>query len=225
MNNAVFLRELGTRLKTERKRAGLSQDAMGAALGMKTPAGHSYVSRLEQGKFGDIGLVILVRYLQGCKAPIGKFMLELAQSGVFGEAEAESVIGFTSRKLRGETYDEQARRAKARLVRERQSEREAQDADIVARLWLEVLAAMQPLLPPDPTRFMAHYLEVVRGFYRAWKLATRGALNRDPTLDVQMAFDRIEQNALERLVPAAVRKMREIVFDRLMKMTPHGGIT
>ena len=84
---------------------------------------------------------------------------------------------------------------------------------------------MQPLLPPDPTRFMAHYLEVVRDFYRAWKLATRGAVNRDPTLDVQMAFDRIEQNAIQRLVPAAVRKMREVVYDRLMAMTPRGGST
>jgi hypothetical protein len=40
-----------------------------------------------------------------------------------------------------------------------------------------------------------------------------------------MAFDRIEQAGLQRLVPAAVRKMREIVFDRLKRMTPQGGNT
>ena len=66
---------------------------------------------------------------------------------------------------------------------------------------IEVLAAIQPLLPPDPTRFMAHYLEVVRSFYRAWKLATRGAGDEGATPAVQMAFDRIEQSAAEHLVP------------------------
>lgn len=41
MNDAVLLRELGPRLRAERKRAGLSQDAVGIALGMKTSAGQS----------------------------------------------------------------------------------------------------------------------------------------------------------------------------------------
>jgi len=62
----------------------------------------------------------------------------------------------------------------------------------------------------------------LRLMYRAWKQATRGAVNKDPTLDVQIAFDRIEQAGLQRLVPAAVRKMREIVFERLMDLTPQG---
>jgi hypothetical protein len=38
-----------------------------------------------------------------------------------------------------------------------------------------------------------------------------------------MAFDRIEQAGLRVLVPAALHKMREIVFDRLMAMIPQGG--
>ena len=219
MDDTNFLRELGSRLRGERKRAGLSQDALGTALGMTTSAGHSYVSRLEGGRLRSVSLLVIVHCLQACKTPVGRFMLEMAQSGAFGEAEAEDVRGFTPQRPRGETSNE-ARRAKAKLVRERRSEREVQDADIVAKLWIEVLAAMQPLLPPDPTRFMAHYLEVVRSFYRAWKLATRGAVNRDPTLDVQMAFDRIERNAVEHLVPVAVRRMREVVYQRLMSMMP-----
>jgi hypothetical protein len=78
-------------------------------------------------------------------------------------------------------------------------------------------------LPNDPTIFLSHYLEGVRAFYRAWKQAVRGVVNRDPTLDVQMAFDRIEQAGLRVLVPAALHKMREIVFERLMAMIPHCG--
>jgi hypothetical protein len=74
----------------------------------------SYVSRLEQGKIPKVAFTTVIRYLQACKAPIGKFMLELAQSGAFGEAEAESVRGFTAQKLRGGTSNEQARREKAR---------------------------------------------------------------------------------------------------------------
>ena len=222
--NTESSRHLGQKLKQIRKLSGLTQDQVGAAIGMSAVGSSSYVSRLEQGKIPKVALVTVVRYLQACKVPVGEFMLELAQSGAFGEAEAESVTGFTSQKLRGETYDA-AKRARAKLRYDKRWERETQDAGIIAKLWLEVLAAMQPLLPPDPTRFMAHYLEVVRDFYRAWKLATRGALNRDSTLDIQMAFDRIERNAVERLVPAAVRKMREVVFNRLMAMTPQGGRT
>ena len=217
--NTESSRHLGQKLKQIRKLSGLTQDQVGAATGMNAVGSSSYVSRLEQGKIPKVALVTVVRYLQACKVPVGKFMLELAQSGAFGEAEAESVTGFTAQKPTSETSNEEAKRAKAKARHEQSAAREARDADIIARLWLEVLAAMQPLLPPDPTRFMAHYLEVVRSFYRAWKLATRGALNRDPTLDVQMVFDRIEQNAREHLVPVAVRKMREIVFDRLMAMT------
>ena len=216
---------LGARLKAARNLAGLSQEAIGVTLGMTAKAGHVYVSKLERGKIPKVSFWTVVRYVQACKVPVGEFMLELAQSGVFGEAEAEDVRGFTPQRLRGETSNEEAKRARAKLRYDKRWERETQDADIIAKLWIEVLAAMQPLLPPDPTRFMAHYLEVVRGFYRAWKLATRGALNRDPTLDVQMAFDRIEQNAAEHLVSAAVRKMREVVYDRLTAMTPRGGNT
>ncbi len=219
MNDVVFLRELGSRLKGERKRAGLSQDALGTALGMITSAGHSYVSRLESGKLKSVSLLVIVHYLQACKVPIGKFMLELAQSGAFGEVEQGLTVVEDKAKA-GE-----AKRARAQQRNQRRGEREAEDAEIIVKLWNEVQAAIYPLLPKDPTIFLSHYLEGVRAFYRAWKLATRGALNHDPTLDVQMAFDRIEQAGLQRLVPAAVHKMREVVFERLMEMTPQSGNT
>jgi len=217
---ADTLRLLGPQLRAARKAARLTQADVCLAMGMKSASSRSYLHRLEKGELRNLQFMTVVRYLQACKTPFGKFMLELAQSGALGEAEAEDVRGFTSQKP-----NEQTKREKARARHEQSAEREARDADIVAKLWLEVLSAMQPLLPPDPTRFMAHYLEAVRGFYRAWKLATRGAVNRDPTLDVQMAFDRIERNAVEHLVPAAVRKMREVVYQRLMAMTPQGGNT
>jgi len=78
----------------------------------------------------------------------------------------------------------------------------------------------------DPTRrLLAPYLEGVRTLYRAWKQAVRGTKRHEVTLAVEMAFDRIEQAGLQRLVPAAVRKTREIVFARLMEMVPLGGST
>jgi len=219
---AEFMRELGSRLKVERKKSGLSQDAVGQALGLKPPWGHSYVGRPERGVAGDIGFGVIIQYLQACKAPVGRFMLELAQSGAFGEAEQGLTVvadsSSSSLKLR------QEKRTKAKLLYEKRWLREAQDADIVAKVWIEVQAAIQPLLPSDPTRrLMSPYLEGVRAFYRAWKQATRGAVHKD---DVQKAFDRIEQaGVLSRLVPAALRKMREIVFERLMERTPPGGNT
>jgi hypothetical protein len=64
-------------------------------------------------------------------------------------------------------------------------------------------------------------------FYRAWKQAARGTTRLDATLQVEMAFDRIEQVGVQKgnLLPAAVHKMREIMFERLMEMTPQGGNT
>jgi hypothetical protein len=115
---------------------------------------------------------------------------------------------------------EQTKRAKAKLLYQKRWEREAQDSAVIAKLWIEVQVAIQPLLVhEDPSRrLMTPYLEGVRVLYRAWKQAVRGAVNKDPTLNVQMAFDRIEQAGPRVLVPAALHKMREIVFDRLMAM-------
>ena len=221
MEQGVISQQIGSSLRRERKRAGLSQDAVGLVLGMRAPFGHSYVCRLERGRIPKVAFVTIVRYLQACKAPVGKFMLELAQSGAFGEAEQGLTV-----VVEDKVKDAQAKRAKAKLLYQKRWERESQDAAIVARLWSEVMPAIQSLLPSDPSRrLMAPYLEGVRAMYRAWKQAARGAVNRDPVLDVQMAFDRIEQAGLQRLVPAAVHKMREIVFDRLKRMTPQGGNT
>jgi transcriptional regulator with XRE-family HTH domain len=218
MMNTEFLRQLGARLKAERKRAGLSQDAMARALGQTASSGHAYISRMESGKLGDIGLLTLTRYLQACKAPISRFILALAQSGAFGEAEQGMAI------VEDRTRDEAAKRERARLRREQHAAREIEDANIVAKLWTEVLPAIKPLFPPGRAVLLEPYRQGVVAFYRAWRQSVRGALNQDPTLQVQMAFDRVEQAGIEiRLVPAAVHKMREIVFERLMAMIPRGG--
>jgi transcriptional regulator with XRE-family HTH domain len=203
---------LGAKLKAARNLAGLSQEAVGVALGMTANAGHVYVSKLERGRVPKVAFWTVVRYVKACKVPIGKFMLEMAQSGAFGEAEQGLTI------VEDKARADEVKRARTQQRNQRRGEWEAEDAAIIVKLWNEVQAAIYPLLPKDPTIFLSHYLEGVRAFYRAWKLATRGALNHDPTLDVQMAFDRIEQAGLQRLVPAAVRKMREVVFDRLMAM-------
>jgi hypothetical protein len=172
----------------------------------------SYVSRLERGSIPKVALVTVVRYLQACKVPVGQFMLELAQSGAFGEAEQGLTV------VEDNTKVEQAKRAKAKLSYEKRWEREAQDSAIVAKLWREVAAAIQPVLAKEhpSRRLVAPYLEGVRTLYRAWKQAVRGAGNKDAAPDVQTAFDRIEQLGCQRLVPGAVRKMREIVYERLM---------
>jgi len=215
-----FLTRLGAGLRAERRKAGLTQTAVGLALGLKPPGGHGYVSCLEAGKMGNVGIETVIRYLQTCKAPIGRFMLELAQSGAFGEAEQGLTVVADSSNSSPKLSQE--KRAKAKRLYEKRWLREAQDADIVAKLWREVQVAIRPLLPNDPTIFLTPYLQGVRIFYKAWKQATRGAVSKDITLDVQMAFDRIEQAGLQRLVPAAVHKMREVVFDRLMGMAVHG---
>jgi hypothetical protein len=57
----------------------------------------------------------------------------------------------------------------------------------------------------------------VKEFYRVWKLAQREAKGVDPTPLVLSAFDRVERAGIgRRLVPAAVRKMREVIFENLL---------
>ncbi len=219
--SAELYLDLGQRLKEARRQAGLKQEAVAMEMGFRPAYGQVFISRLEHGKAAHVTLGAVVRYLRVCEASVGKFMLELAQSGAFGEAE-QGLTVVVEDKLK----DAQTKRAKAKLLYQKRWEREAQDSAIIAQLWSEVMPAVQRLLPADPSRrLMTPYLEGVRAMYRAWKQAVRGAANRDPTSDVQMAFDRIEQAGLQRLVPAAVHKMREIVFDRLMRMTPQGGST
>jgi len=211
-----FYRELGRKLKEVRVQAGLRQEAVSVAIGFKPRSGQSYVSRLEKGSVRCVKLDTIIGYLRACKAPVGKFMMELARSGVFGEAESRISSTDYADKGRFETD----KRAKAKLLYQKRWVRETQDAAIVVQVWTEVQAAIQPLLAnEEPSRrLLAPYLEGARMMYRAWKQAVRGAVNKDPTLDVQMAFDRIEQAGCQRLVPAAVHKMREIVFERLMAM-------
>lgn len=217
----VFYRELGRKLRDARVQAGLRQEAVSVMIGFKPRSGQSYVSRLEKGRVHGIELDTIVRYLQACKTPIGKFVLELAQSGAFGEAEQGLTV-----VVEDKAKADQARRAKAKLLYEKRWLREAKDADIIAKLWIEVQTAIAPLLPPGQPHFYSNYLNGVRAFYRAWKLAQREAKGVDPTSLVLAAFDRVERAGIElRLVPAAVRKMREIMFERLMAMTPQGGNT
>ena len=211
-----FYRELGRKLKEVRVQAGLRQEAVSVAIGFKPRSGQSYVSRLEKGSVRCVKLDTIIGYLRACKAPVGKFMMELARSGVFGEAESRISSTDCADKGRFETD----KRAKAKLLYQKRWVRETQDAAIVVQVWTEVQAAIQPLLAnEEPSRrLLAPYLEGARMMYRAWKQAVRGAVNKDPTLDVQMAFDRIEQAGCQRLVPAAVHEMRDVVFERLMAM-------
>jgi hypothetical protein len=48
------------------------------------------------------------------------------------------------------------------------------------------------------------------------KLATRQAKGSDPMPMVNYAFEQVEKKGIARLIPATVRKVREMVFARLM---------
>jgi hypothetical protein len=185
-------------------------------MGMKSKASRSYLHRLEKGKLRNLQFMTVIRYLQACKAPVGKFLLELAQSGAFGEAEQGLSTDYAD--YTDGARNKTAREAKAKVRYEQRAAREARDAELVAELWRAVQVAIAPMLRQDPTSRLVPYLEGVRAFYRAWKLANRSAGGRDPTPVVRAAFDRVEQAGLEaRLIPAAVRRMREVVFERLRR--------
>jgi transcriptional regulator with XRE-family HTH domain len=231
-SNRETLRRLGAGLRTVRKAAALTQAQVCAAMGMKTVSSRAHICRIEKGELRNVTFLSIMRYLHACKAPVGQFMLGLAQSGVFGEAEAGPVVmddSSSSRLTVGQASAKlsQMKRAKAKRLYDKRWEREAQDSAIVAKLWREVAVAIQPLLAQElpSRRFLAPYLEGVRALYRAWKQAVRGAGSKDPVPDIEIAFDRIEQLGCQRLVPGAVRKMREIVFTRLMERMPQGGNT
>ena len=210
MRNDEFLRKLGIRLRAERKKAGLSQDVLAKSLGHAGAAGHSYVSKLEQGRFGDVGFLMLTRYLQVCKVPVGKFMLELAQSGAFGEAEQGMIIVEDKAKV------QQAKREKARILYQKRWEREFRDAQAIEALWKQVLPAIKPMFPTDRYYSPLPYLNGLREYYRVWKKVMRQAKGSDPTQMLSFAFDQLEKKGVEaRLIPAIVRKVREMASARL----------
>ena len=86
---------LGQKLRDIRRGAGLKQSAVALEMGFRSGPGQVFLSRLERGKAPRVGLNTVALYLKACNVPIGRFMLELTQSGAFGEAEAEDVRGFT----------------------------------------------------------------------------------------------------------------------------------
>ena len=184
------------------------------ATGLTASAGRAYVGKLERGEVPGVSLLSVVRYLRACKVPVGRFMLELAQAGVFGTAESILTVAAEGSSLKLK----QERRAAHRA---RQKEREELDADVIRSLWVEVMPQIEPLLPRGRVHFYAAYRNGVKAFYLAWKRAQREAKGDDPTALVNAAFDTVERYGIEaRLVPQAVRKMREIVFDELLKRTP-----
>jgi hypothetical protein len=100
---------------------------------------------------------------------------------------------------------------------EKRWEREFHDAQVVEALWKEVLPVIQPMFPAGGFYSPLPYLNGVREYYRVWKLATRQAKGSDPTPMVNFAFEQVEKKGLAmRLIPAIVRKVREIVFARLV---------
>jgi hypothetical protein len=189
---------------------------------MKGVISRAYLHRLEKGELRNVGFMTVVGYLQACKEPISKFVLELAQSGAFGEVEAQGVIGFTSQESSSSSLKlKQEKRAKAKLRYEKRWEREFHDAQVVEALWKEVLPVIQPMFPAGKYYSPMPYLNGVREYYRVWKRATRQAKGSDPTPMVNYAFEQVEKKGIAaRLIPAIVRKVREIVFARLMAMVP-----
>ena len=144
--------------------------------------------------------------------------MELAQSGAFGEVDAQCVTGFTSQESASSSLKlKQEKRLKAKLRYEKRREREFRDAQVIQALWKEVLPVIQPMFPAGKYYSPMPYVNGVREYYRVWKLATRRAKGSDPTPIVNLAFDEVEKKGIAaRLIPAIVRKVREMVFARLM---------
>jgi transcriptional regulator with XRE-family HTH domain len=106
-----FYPSLGQRLKEVRQKAGLQEPAVAREMGFKPSTGQVFISRMEHGKAANVTLGAVVRYLQACRTPVGKFVED-------------------------KTRDEQAKRTKAELQYEKREAREARDADIMARFGL-----------------------------------------------------------------------------------------
>jgi transcriptional regulator with XRE-family HTH domain len=66
-DSSLLPKEVGTRLRLLRERAGLSQEAVAALIGLEGPGGKSYVCQVERGylKTGP-GFVRLLDYLRAC---------------------------------------------------------------------------------------------------------------------------------------------------------------
>ncbi len=76
-NLFVFTKQVGNLLADIRKTAKLSQNKVAELIGMSSKVGHSYISRLEQGKIRNPSLGTIVLYLEACNTSYNTFFDQL----------------------------------------------------------------------------------------------------------------------------------------------------
>jgi transcriptional regulator with XRE-family HTH domain len=78
-NLFLFTKEMGNLLLYIRNKAKLSQNEVAEAIGMSPKLGHSYISRLENGKIKRPFLGTIILYLEVCNTPYKNFYDKLSQ--------------------------------------------------------------------------------------------------------------------------------------------------
>ena len=218
MGSAKLAVELGRRLRELRLKAGLSQAAVGERMEPKTPVFAAYVSRVEAGKAGDLRVSTVVRYLAACNEPKGRFLLALAQDGVFGAKEEPIAI---APPKESEEAKREAARARAREMR-RIRKHEARE--LLSRLEDEIAPVVRPYLTGGHAFRMGAYVSAARAFYRAGQRVLGSAGGFASASALKAEFDGIEQqNPSWLLDPDALRKVRVTVERLLHKAQRSGG--
>jgi len=100
-NLFIFTKQLGNLLLNIRKKARLSQNDVAKSIGMSPKLGHSYISRLEQGKIKNPFLRTIILYLDACHTPYNTFFSKLSelrfrerQQGVMSREQLQIQITF-----------------------------------------------------------------------------------------------------------------------------------
>lgn len=78
-NLFVFTKEMGNLLVNIRNKARLSQNEVAEAIGMSSKLGHSYISRLENGKIKNPFLGTIILYLDACHTPYLNFFAKFSE--------------------------------------------------------------------------------------------------------------------------------------------------
>jgi transcriptional regulator with XRE-family HTH domain len=78
-NLFVFTTEIANLLADIRKKAKLSQGEVAELTGVSPKLGHSYISRLEQGKIKNPFLRTIILYLDACNIPYNTYFSKLSE--------------------------------------------------------------------------------------------------------------------------------------------------
>jgi transcriptional regulator with XRE-family HTH domain len=194
-----FAREVATRLRELRQRAGLSQFQLAGRLGLTLPSGQGYVSRLEAGKASKAELELVVEFILACEGSVSEFFARMESAGLLAKPAGSKTVAVKPAPIpqRNEKEkpeaEERKKAARTQAAVDRIKEMHRAAATELNRL----RKALEPVVNSWNGRLPGMWAQtlysLVEPFHRTWGLVGRGS----PPGAVKAEFERCHRGDIE----------------------------